>query len=143
MRWNPFKTNQRLKDMQSEIDCLRDIFHKHCTTTAHELYKLKNPMLHMKAPQVSAPPMTEEEWNKVNKYFENNELNELFLRGFARGGPVEAGQATKPARFEPLTRGLDAMELAKYRRRLLDAGILFGESTGTLCRQPEPRKPKE
>lgn len=85
--WNPFKTNQRLKDLQSEVDCLRDLLQKHSTTMAHELFKLKNPW-YERSQSTVGQPLTEEQEKIVREFNENSKLPEQIRRGFASGGHI-------------------------------------------------------
>lgn len=85
--WNPFKTNQRLKDLQSEVDCLRDLLQKHATTVAHELFKLKNPWYERSQSTVDNP-LTPEQEDIVREFNENSKLPEQIRRSFASGGHI-------------------------------------------------------
>lgn len=82
--FNPFKTNQRLKDLQSEVDCLRDLLQKHATTMAHELFKLKNQW-YERSQSTVGQPLTPEQEDIVREFNENRKLPEEIRRGFASG----------------------------------------------------------
>jgi hypothetical protein len=84
--FNPFSIARRFKEMQSEIETLRDLLHRQGSTMAQEFMRLKNPELF--PPNISEP-LTEEQENIIKEFLENSKLPEQIRRDFmARGGYV-------------------------------------------------------
>ena len=98
MRLNPFtmwwesrRDRKAMLEMATNIgEDMRQLLAQvteHQTSTAHELFKLKNPW-YERSQSTVGQPLTEEQEKIVREFNENSKLPEQIRRGFASGGHI-------------------------------------------------------
>lgn len=118
MRWNPFVRVRDLDALRVQVGELRALLASqtaalstHITTTAHILATVRAEQAR-RAPSVEQP-LTLEEQEIAEEFFQNSKLRSEIVRDFALGGPVvpsagmlaalgRFGERTESCHFAPL-----------------------------------------